>query len=320
MAPPWAPPQRSYYRSAGGSPSPPPAEGKQGKSCESVCDQAGAQAPRRHGGPLASLAKPPFLRLPPGDSPAWLPGLPALSAQFSQAAYVCAPAQGVSAAVPAPLALRAPPGLFAHSASPLAPGPLPLRGSAPGRRARRRYAAPPLAGPPPAGSPRLPRAPRVRACALRGARCSRKAWASPLYAAGFLRYAPGALAPFGGAPAFCVWRRVPQPASPSGLRGRLGSAAGRKGGKAALLVRFAPSGFHARVLAPAALPFPGSAAEAGGFSPAPLPSPPPTLGAPGKREAFSRAPPPAAVPARVPPWIGGACRASSPAQLILAAM
>jgi len=72
-----------------------------------------------------------------------------------------------------PLPLRGSRALFAHSASPLAPGPLPLRGSAPARPARRRFAGPirriaPKSGPPLGPSGRRSLAPPL--CALRAPR------------------------------------------------------------------------------------------------------------------------------------------------------
>lgn len=112
-------------------------------------------------------------------------------------------------------------GLFARSGSPLAPGPLPLGGSPPGRAAR------PCCGPP-APAPRLPRsalfagAPSPAPC---GARCRPCAWAPLRCAAGSLlgrpccalarRCASGRPAPssrrppsgFGACPPRCARRR-----------------------------------------------------------------------------------------------------------------
>lgn len=78
---------------------------------------------------------------------------------------------------PSSLGLSA--GLFAHSASPPAPGPLPLRGSAPARRGRRRFAGPVrgiaaalrLPGPP--LGPRPPAPPLGRSARLRASSGSR---------------------------------------------------------------------------------------------------------------------------------------------------
>lgn len=67
---------------------------------------------------------------------------------------VCAPGPGAASSLAAAPVGAAPPVLFAHFASPLAPGPLPLRGSASARRAR---------PPPPGAAPRLIRSACVRA-------------------------------------------------------------------------------------------------------------------------------------------------------------
>jgi len=86
----------------------------------------------------------------------------------------------------------APPPLFAHSAPPPAPGPLPLRGVAPARRARRRFA--PRSGVPPSlrsaalrsgrrgrppgpGPPAPPLGPCAPLCGSVGPRWPRCAWA-----------------------------------------------------------------------------------------------------------------------------------------------
>lgn len=84
------------------------------------------------------------------------------------------PAWALASSGPRPSVVCAPagrwPAFFAHSASPVAPGPLPLRGSAAARRACRRFAAPVRLfapslrspGPGPGRSPRLSRSALVR--------------------------------------------------------------------------------------------------------------------------------------------------------------
>ena len=134
---------------------------------------------------------------------------------------------------------------------PLAPGPLPLRGAAPARRARRRFAAPvrrfapslrcaPVAwAAPRASPPALPLGPCAPLCGSAGARWPRCAWAPPLCAAGFLRCAPVALAS----------RRARRCAS----RGPAGSPLARPRGLRASglrLRRFAPGAPRRRASAP----------------------------------------------------------------------
>lgn len=92
---------------------------------------------------------------------------------------------------------RTRPSLFAHSASPLAPGPLPLRGAASARRARRRFAGPVRRIPPSAPlGPRRPRPSRLPpgapATRLRGRLAPAPGGARGLWAALFCAPPPGA--------------------------------------------------------------------------------------------------------------------------------
>ena len=144
---------------------------------------------------------------------------------------------------PRPSAISGP--LFAHFASPLAPGPLPLRGSAPARRARRRFAgpvrrsAPSLRspGPPlPAPAAASPLGPCLRACALGGLSLPPGGLLPIRSAAGSLIGRP-CFSP--GRCAAAVGRRFLSPA-PSGLRGRLAPARGRSPLTRALVRSAAP--------------------------------------------------------------------------------
>lgn len=133
------------------------------------------------------------------------------------------------------------PSLFAHSASPLAPGPLPLRGAASARRARRRFAGPVRRIPPSAPlGPRRPRPSRLPP----GSPARPLLWARP----GGLALAGRSLAPtdrgfpslrgglpHGGSPLLRLGvapgQRVAPPGPPPGapasrLRGRLAPAPG----------------------------------------------------------------------------------------------
>ena len=197
-------------------------------------------------------------------------------------------------------------GLFPLSASPLAAGPLPLRGAASGGRSRRRCRGPapalaPCGGPGPRPfPPALPLglcAPLRGSVPLAGPVCL---WRRPWAAAGFLRVAPGALAAASGL------RRVqrvappgPPLAVPFGASGPAARVPGGGGGLRPPFLSAPPGPFFARVLRP--LRF----SSGGGFSPAPLPSPPPPLGAPGKRKARlggPAGPPPSAAPPGAVVW------------------
>ena len=219
---------------------------------------------------------------------------------------------GAASFLAAPLRRRSP-GLFAHSASPVAPGPLPLRGSAPARRAR-----PPLRGPGPA--------PSARACACRGRaprlppRLSRSAACAPLRGSAGTRWprcALGAALLRCGLPPRCFGRpccarpcpcasRGPAgspPARPFGLRARRAPAPGALAARGAAFCGPGPRGFLAgcaRLLARACPRCAGArlgccascAAVVGRASPLPPPRPgrprwglpgsawPPALGAP----------------------------------------
>ena len=154
------------------------------------------------------------------------------------------------------------PSLFAHSASPLAPGPLPLRGAASARRARRRFAGPVRRIPPsaplgprrprpsrlPPGSPARPLL-RARPCGAspsRGSRWPRLPGASPRFASGSL--AGGRPRFVSGSPLVSAWpRRVPPGAPASRLRGRLAPApGGARGLWAALFCAPPPGAFFPR--------------------------------------------------------------------------
>lgn len=233
-------------------------------------------------------------------------------------------ARGRSSLAPA---FGGPPVLFAHSASPLAPGPLPLRGAAPARRARRRFAAPvrrlapALAslgcrgrppGQPPGSlarpacglAPSLALAgPAALGAALRSAAGFR--WSPLLTACGPLRFA---------------WpRRGPPGPSPSGLRGRSAPAPGPVRPFGPLFPALAPGPFCARPACRAALSVVLGAfrlsvcSGGGGFSPASPPPLPPPPGARGERVAVplgAPAPgplglprgPPRRAPLRAGPW------------------
>lgn len=150
------------------------------------------------------------------------------------------PARGLALLPPDPLrcAALAPCGvLFALSASPAAPGPLPLRGSAPGRAARCRFAGPVrrsapsgLFGPrrarPSAVPPRLPRS--GSCAALRASAASR--WPRCASALPSLRCGLPVRSPLLrlvlGSGASRVPRRVPPSPPASRLRGRLAPAPG----------------------------------------------------------------------------------------------
>lgn len=214
------------------------------------------------------------------------------------------PARGCAHACPEPSSVCAPGpawrrALFAHSASPAAPGPLPLRGSAPARRARRRFAAPvrrlapSLAslgrrGRPPGPAPRLLRSGRVRRFAApwplagpatlrRGIRC----------AAGSRRCALVALAPLRLALAL---RGFPagSPLGPSACAasGAVGSwPRGLRGPLGPLVSAFGPGAFGcAPAPARACGALSGGAVIVAGFSPASPPPLRPPLGACGERE------------------------------------
>lgn len=144
------------------------------------------------------------------------------------------------------------PSLFAHSASPLAPGPLPLRGAASARRARRRFAGPVRRIPPsaplgprrprpsrlPPGSPARPCAPLRGSC---GTRWPRLPGASPRFASGSL--AGGRPRFVSGSPLVSAWpRRVPPGAPATRLRGRLAPAPGGARGLWAALFCAPPPG------------------------------------------------------------------------------
>lgn len=135
---------------------------------------------------------------------------------------VCAPGPGAAASLAAAPDGAAPPFLFAHFASPLAPGPLPLRGSASARRAR---------PPPPGAAPRLYRSACVRPYGLRGTRSAPQSCGPPsvrLRASGCrpcsLRASRCSAWPRRGLPApflifgFLWWRRPPAPGPERALR------------------------------------------------------------------------------------------------------
>ena len=130
------------------------------------------------------------------------------------------------------------PALFAHSASPLAPGPLPLRGAAPARRAR-------ALSPPPAGPPGSLARPLCGASRLRGRSLA------PSGSRAALRSAAGS--PIRGRPCSLRASRAPArgPAgpprrSPFGLRGAAPSAPGACAALRAACSASGPRGFSAR--------------------------------------------------------------------------
>ena len=219
---------------------------------------------------------------------------------------------------PSSLGLSA--GLFARSASPPAPGPLPLRGSASARRGRRRFAGPVrgiaaalrLPGPP--LGPRPPAPPLGRSARLRASSGSRwpRAPCRPIRAAVGSLFASPLLC--SGSAVGLPWpRRGPLRAARFAASGAAGSVARGGGRPCGRLLRRAPRSGSAPAPARAWLASRwllrvGRAAWASraaslhrcsprraSLSPAPLPSPPPPLGAPGKREASGRASPPRCV-------------------------
>lgn len=144
------------------------------------------------------------------------------------------------------------PSLFAHSASPLAPGPLPLRGAASARRARRRFAGPVRRIPPsaplgprrprpsrlPPGSPARPCAPLRGSC---GTRWPRLTGASPRFAAGSLT--GGRPCFVSGSPLVSAWpRRVPPRRARFAASGAAGSCPGGARGLWAALFCAPPPG------------------------------------------------------------------------------
>ena len=198
------------------------------------------------------------------------------------------------------------PSLFAHSASPLAPGPLPLRGAAPARRARRRFAGPVRRIPPsaplgprrprpsrlPPGSPARPCAPLRGSC---GTRWPRLPGASPRFASGSL--AGGRPRFVSGSPLVSAWpRRVPPGAPASRLRGRLAPAPGARAAYGPRFFAPRPRGFFPRPR-PRGLRAEAPAVSASalfnrcpwslGSPPSPLPSPAPAGGR-GRRGADLR--------------------------------
>lgn len=230
----------------------------------------------------------------------------------------CAPGPGAHSGAPpvppAPGRLRRPsqklcarlrgrwPRFFAHSASPPAPGPLPLRGSAPARRARA------LLRPLRPGPPAPPLGPCAPLCGSVGSRCRRSPAAPsaplrPPYSVG-LAPAPGrrwasrrpagpprGLAPSGG---FGGFPRPPASAPRSGP----GACAALW---AALWARCAPGPLAARPrLRGLAGCLSGGAAVVVGLSPAP-PRPAAPAGGSGGREARWVASPPAQRVGLLPP-------------------
>ena len=237
--------------------------------------------------------------------------------------------------------------LFAHSASPLAPGPLPLRGSAPARRARRRFAGPvrrfrprfarrprPRAVPP--GSPARPLVRRIRGSA--GARWPRLPAAPPLLRCGLPVRSALLRAGLG------LVQRVAPPgppsARPSGFGGGWLRARGLRG-RWPRSGRVAPRALSARprlrglagslaACGPRLAALPGfycpgcggpvwarlrlwrAAAVPVGFSPAAPPPRPPPLGAPGGPGARRVASPPAAWVALLAPLLRAPPRCARP--------
>ena len=240
--------------------------------------------------PLRGLACSPWGAAPRGPGPA--PGAPRAAwgcASLAPDPLLCARLVGLS------------PALFAHSASPLAPGPLPLRGSAPARRARRRFAGPfrrlapsGRSGPPrprPSGRPPGSHArPLVRRCA------APRALAGPVWLRRPIRSGAGSLF---GRPSSAPGRQSPArgpagapPARP--LRGFGGGGLLPRGPArpfGPLVFGLRPPGLFAarprqRGLA---VRLSGGASWFGGFSPCLPPAPAaPRWGARGVREACSR--------------------------------
>ena len=199
---------------------------------------------------------------------------------------------------PSSLGLSA--GLFAHSASPPAPGPPPPRGSAPARRGRRRFAGPVrgiaaalrLPGPP--LGPRPPAPPLGRSARLRASSGSRwpRAPCRPIRAAvGSLIASP--LLCSGSAVGLPWPRRGPLRAARFAASGAAGSVA-RGGGGLAAAFSAAPRALAPRPRQRGLGSLPGGAVVAVGLSPAP-PRPAAPAGGSGERVASGRASPPRCV-------------------------
>lgn len=206
--------------------------------------------------------------------------------------------------------------LFALSASPAAPGPLPLRGSAPGRAARCRFAGPVrrsapsgLFGPrrarPSAVPPRLPRSGSCAALrASAAARWPRCASALPSLRCGLPVRSP-LLRLVLGSGASRVPRRVPPSPPASRLRGRLAPAPGALAALRAAFPAFGPRGLWAARPARAGLAalLRGCCGGCGlrpGLPPAPAA---PSGGSRGARGPFGWASPPAAWVGFLPPLL-----------------
>ena len=157
-------------------------------------------------------------------------------------------------------ARRAPLGPFLRAPRPAAPGPLPLRSSAPARRARRRFAGPfrrfapsglsALPGPAPRGFPpgspaRGPaRGPFPASVPARCRRCPGLALAA-LRAPCSVALAPSRARPLG----FASARRVPPAPSAARLRGRLAPAPGACAALRAACLGLRPPGLCLRARA-----------------------------------------------------------------------